>query len=87
MDCIIVIDFFYVQCFCNNYHPCNVSAGVGRTGTYIGLDSLLREGRGTGEMDVFEFVKHMREDRMTMVQTPVRKKKTDYNFKKKTLAK
>ncbi|XP_056003718.1 receptor-type tyrosine-protein phosphatase U-like [Ostrea edulis] len=46
------------------------SAGVGRTGTYIGLDSLLRQGQDKGEMDVFEFVKQMREDRMTMVQTP-----------------
>ncbi|XP_065941646.1 receptor-type tyrosine-protein phosphatase epsilon [Magallana gigas] len=45
------------------------SAGVGRTGTFIGLDCLLKQGRETGEINVFEFVKQMREDRMTMVQT------------------
>ncbi|XP_062578851.1 receptor-type tyrosine-protein phosphatase gamma-like [Saccostrea cucullata] len=46
------------------------SAGVGRTGTFIGLDSLLRQGRETGRINVFDYVKQMREDRMTMVQTP-----------------
>ncbi|XP_034310566.2 receptor-type tyrosine-protein phosphatase epsilon isoform X1 [Magallana gigas] len=46
------------------------SAGVGRTGTFIGLDSLLKQGRETRRINVFEFVKQMREDRMTMVQTP-----------------
>ncbi|XP_056002719.1 receptor-type tyrosine-protein phosphatase mu-like isoform X1 [Ostrea edulis] len=45
------------------------SAGVGRTGTFIALDTLLEEGRRSGEVDVLEFVKSMREDRMTMVQT------------------
>ncbi|XP_061170420.1 receptor-type tyrosine-protein phosphatase kappa-like [Saccostrea echinata] len=45
------------------------SAGVGRTGTYIGLNVLLQQGRETGWINVFEFVKQMREDRMTMVQT------------------
>nr|XP_034319182.1 receptor-type tyrosine-protein phosphatase alpha-like [Crassostrea gigas]XP_034319183.1 receptor-type tyrosine-protein phosphatase alpha-like [Crassostrea gigas] len=45
------------------------SAGVGRTGTFIGLDCLLKQGRKTGEINVFEFVQQMREDRMTMVQT------------------
>ncbi|XP_061180592.1 receptor-type tyrosine-protein phosphatase kappa-like [Saccostrea echinata] len=45
------------------------SAGVGRTGTYIGLNVLLQQGRQTGRINVFEFVKQMREDRMTMVQT------------------
>nr|XP_022310653.1 receptor-type tyrosine-protein phosphatase alpha-like isoform X2 [Crassostrea virginica] len=45
------------------------SAGVGRTGTFIGLDSLLKQGLKTGRINVFEFVKQIREDRMTMVQT------------------
>nr|XP_022306516.1 receptor-type tyrosine-protein phosphatase alpha-like isoform X4 [Crassostrea virginica] len=45
------------------------SAGVGRTGTFIGLDSLLQQGREFGRINVFEFVNQMREDRMTMVQT------------------
>nr|XP_022303306.1 receptor-type tyrosine-protein phosphatase mu-like [Crassostrea virginica] len=45
------------------------SAGVGRTGTFIALDSLLKQGRESGRINVFEFVKQMRQDRMTMVQT------------------
>nr|XP_022308537.1 receptor-type tyrosine-protein phosphatase T-like isoform X2 [Crassostrea virginica] len=45
------------------------SAGVGRTGTYIALDALYREGRNTGEVNVVEFVKKMRNNRMSMVQT------------------
>ncbi|XP_062578082.1 receptor-type tyrosine-protein phosphatase kappa-like [Saccostrea cucullata] len=45
------------------------SAGVGRTGTYIGLNVLLQQGRETGRINVFDFVKQMREDRMSMVQT------------------
>lgn len=49
-----------------------LSAGVGRTGTFIGLDSLLKQGKETERINVFEFVKQMREDRMTMVQTPVK---------------
>lgn len=49
-----------------------LSAGVGRTGTFIGLDSLLKQGRETERINVFEFVKQMRQDRMTMVQTPVK---------------
>ncbi|XP_056002510.1 receptor-type tyrosine-protein phosphatase alpha-like [Ostrea edulis] len=46
------------------------SAGVGRSGTYIGLDSLLIQGKEKGRINVFEFVKQMRQDRMIMVQTP-----------------
>lgn len=56
------------------------SAGVGRTGTFIGLDSLLKQGRETGKINVFKFVKQMREDRMTMVQTPVKILNTESNI-------
>lgn len=47
------------------------SAGVGRTGTYIALDALYYIGKQTGKVNVADFVKKMREDRMTMVQTNV----------------
>lgn len=65
------------------FFPNFLSAGVGRTGTFIGLDSLLKQGRETGNINVFEFVKQMRGDRMTMVQTPVRinSKKSFTGFK------
>ncbi|CAC5368783.1 PTPRG [Mytilus coruscus] len=45
------------------------SAGIGRTGTYIGLDALYEEGRATGFVDVVKFVQKMRYSRMNMVQT------------------
>ncbi len=44
------------------------SAGVGRTGTLIGLDTLAREvDCGREEVDVFNTVYKMREDRERMV--------------------
>lgn len=47
------------------------SAGVGRTGTYIALDALYHIGKQTGKVKVADFVKKMRGNRMTMVQTIV----------------
>lgn len=74
---------------------CCQSAGIGRTGTYIALDALSKTGKMTGKINVTEYVKSMRTDRMNMVQTYVRKiemyflhqnkkmKKKDCNFVKK----
>lgn len=45
------------------------SAGVGRTGTYIALDALYHMGKQTGTVNVVEFVKKMRGNRVSMVQT------------------
>ncbi|XP_061165545.1 receptor-type tyrosine-protein phosphatase T-like [Saccostrea echinata] len=45
------------------------SAGIGRTGTYIAIDALNKIGRKTGKVNVAEYVKKMRENRMNMVQT------------------
>ncbi|XP_061165547.1 receptor-type tyrosine-protein phosphatase epsilon-like [Saccostrea echinata] len=45
------------------------SAGIGRTGTYIAIDALNQIGRKTGKVNVAEYVKKMRENRMNMVQT------------------
>ncbi|CAG2218792.1 Tyrosine-protein phosphatase 1,Tyrosine-protein phosphatase non-receptor type 13,Tyrosine-protein phosphatase non-receptor type 7 [Mytilus edulis] len=45
------------------------SAGIGRTGTYIALDALLEEGRTTGFLDIFKYLKKMRYSRMNMIQT------------------
>ena len=45
------------------------SAGVGRTGTLIGLDNLARQvENGATELDVFKTVYEMREDRCKMVR-------------------
>ncbi|XP_069128429.1 receptor-type tyrosine-protein phosphatase T-like [Argopecten irradians] len=45
------------------------SAGIGRTGTFMALDALLKEGRETGRIDVKGYVNTMRKDRVNMVQT------------------
>ena len=50
---------------------CYISAGVGRTGTYIALDALYREGEKTGKINVPMYVRTMRKDRMNMIQGEV----------------
>lgn len=45
------------------------AAGIGRTGTFIALDTLHDYGDKTGKIDVFEYVIKMRKDRMNMIQT------------------
>ncbi|XP_062588935.1 protein draper-like, partial [Saccostrea cucullata] len=51
-------------------HPIIVhcSAGIGRTGTFIALDVLSKYGKDKGKVNVIEYVKAMRKDRMTMIQ-------------------
>ncbi|XP_056002460.1 receptor-type tyrosine-protein phosphatase alpha-like isoform X2 [Ostrea edulis] len=44
------------------------SAGIGRTGTYIALDALYREGCRKGRINVPMYVRTMRKDRMNMIQ-------------------
>ncbi|XP_069125794.1 receptor-type tyrosine-protein phosphatase mu-like [Argopecten irradians] len=45
------------------------SAGIGRTGTFLALDALLDYGKETGNVDVLQYIKIMRKDRVNMVQT------------------
>ncbi|XP_048761472.2 uncharacterized protein LOC125670387 isoform X2 [Ostrea edulis] len=45
------------------------SAGIGRTGTFIALDALLKQAKLTNQVQVFNFIRHMRKDRMNMIQT------------------
>ena len=47
------------------------SAGIGRTGTFIALDVLLRQAEVETQINVPETVKRLREDRVNMVQTQV----------------
>ncbi|XP_054666358.1 receptor-type tyrosine-protein phosphatase kappa-like isoform X3 [Grus americana] len=51
------------------------SAGIGRTGTFIALDFLLKMGKVEGKVDVFHCVQRLREQRVSMVQT-----KEQYTF-------
>ncbi|KAK3780601.1 hypothetical protein RRG08_015965 [Elysia crispata] len=45
------------------------SAGVGRTGTFIGLCNLLHEAEATGKMDFQSVLWKLRQDRMHTIQT------------------
>ncbi|KAH9508798.1 hypothetical protein Btru_050089 [Bulinus truncatus] len=51
------------------------SAGVGRTGTYIAINNVLRQAEKTGKIDVFFTVAKLRQERMFMVQNS-----TQYEF-------
>ncbi|NXY50461.1 PTPRK phosphatase, partial [Ceuthmochares aereus] len=51
------------------------SAGIGRTGTFIALDFLLKMGKAENKVDVFRCVQRLREQRVSMVQT-----KEQYTF-------
>lgn len=47
------------------------SAGIGRTGTYIAIDVLSETGKTQSKINIAEYVKKMRRNRMNMVQTYV----------------
>ena len=59
-------------CVCVRVYVCAVvSAGVGRTGTFITVDYCMELMEGEGVVDIFNFVQQMRYKRNYMVQTPV----------------
>ena len=47
------------------------SAGVGRTGTFITLDTMMERLKERDDLNIFEFVNEMRTRRKQMVQTLV----------------
>ena len=52
------------------------SAGVGRSGTFVVLDTLLQRIKTHDTVDIFNAVTELRKDRVWMVQTEVRYFKT-----------
>ncbi|CAF4921423.1 unnamed protein product, partial [Rotaria sp. Silwood1] len=70
--CTPLLDFR--QRFRADYKPTNpilvhCSAGVGRSGTFIALDSLLERAKYQDTIDVLEFTYRMRQNRVYMIQT------------------
>lgn len=57
------------KCLYFLYH----STGTGRTGAYIALDYLYKTGKLSGRVNVTEYVKTMRKNRMNMIENYVRK--------------
>ena len=49
----------------------SISAGVGRTGTFITLDAMMERLKERDDLNIFEFVSEMRTRRKQMVQTIV----------------
>lgn len=47
------------------------SAGVGRTGTFIALDTLMSQMETSDEVDIFGLIRSMRMNRCLMVQTEI----------------
>lgn len=48
-----------------------LSAGIGRTETYIAIDVLSEAGKKHNKINIAEYVRKMRRNRMNMVQTYV----------------
>lgn len=49
-----------------------VSAGVGRTGTFIALDIIRKKIKRRQKFDIMEIVTELRRQRMKMVQSQVK---------------
>ena len=62
---MLVINAIYLLVYCS------ISAGVGRTGTFIAIDILLEQVEKEKIVDVSRVINKMRHQRMKIVQTAV----------------
>jgi len=69
IHCRYIVNKFLVIAIC--FALSVLSAGVGRTGTYIALDVMLQQMPFTDSVNVYECVRDMRAKRLYMVQTLV----------------
>ena len=68
-DCTIIMS----PMIHHNYILVNTisSAGVGRTGTFITIDHVLEQVGKEGVVDIPAVIQNLRQQRTTIVQTPV----------------
>ena len=68
---INIVDYFHHQHAKGECFSPFISAGVGRTGTFLALDYLLTQADKEDAVDVLGYVNRMRHFRPAMVQTVV----------------
>ena len=76
-NCAVMLNFIRCVRKLHPYsNPCPLlvhrSAGVGRTGTFIVLDTMLERMKFEDTLNVYDYVKQLCEQRVLMVQTLVK---------------
>ena len=56
------------------------SAGVGRTGTFIVMDTMLQRMKKENTLDIYNFLRQIRHQRLKLVQTQVYTVATSFLF-------